>query len=431
MVSRGCSIVLQCFLLHALLMLPQEADAKVQFGKLAIGGWKQRTPWVYLAKFGFTSGTNNYAIRLRQLRPFYNGDLQLTLEAYLDDDWLRANTLQDPCERKQFSSPVKEVLVNPPSFSDWINGTIHQTMKPHIWYFALSACNTTWINEAHYFRYEFHATQENGSQLSAEQQFTLLASGVTLCASTIFTWVFGQRCWKWRLTYDGLHPVIRILAIAIMLGYIAQLFHTCHLAAYRFNGNGLPRVDFFSEMLFSLGQGMQMSLLILIGSGYTLLQKKFGELDVILPLCLCVAIIQILLIAIAKMQKETQYKFHDMEGGIGWSFFGLKLLLWLWFLYESQCTQARGGVRLQSFLGSFQKAGSLYFLSFPVVFLIVHGIPPYVQPPLLAFGAQTLQIVSNMWLASLFLLKGEYFKVSTLSESDLPGGCRVGYTKAE
>jgi len=259
-------MALRLLVLLSLVVLPQEAEAKIQEGSLWIGGWIRDQPWEYLAKFGFTSGTNNYAVRVQQIRPRYLEDpVLLTLEAYLHEDWLRAQTLQNPCERKQFSSQVKEVVVNGTfSFSDWANGTIRQTMMPNIWYFVLSACNTSLVNRSHHFRYEFHATQENGSELSAEQQFTLLASGLILFASTIFAWVFGQRCWKWRCTYGELHPVIRILAIAVVVGYIAQSFHTCHLAAYRSNGQGLPKVDVLSEIMFSIGQGMQMSLLLLM-----------------------------------------------------------------------------------------------------------------------------------------------------------------------
>jgi len=46
-------------------------------------------------------------------------------------------------------------------------------------------------------------------------------------------------------------------------------------------------------------------------------------------------------------------------------------------------------------------------------------------------GTLVMQLASNFWLANLFLERGDYFKVSTLNSSFLPGGARVGLDKEE
>merc|ERR1740138_808520 len=50
---------------------------------------------------------------------------------------------------------------------------------------------------------------------------------------------------------------------------------------------------------------------------------------------------------------------------------------------------------------------------------------PYLQHFVMTIGLMVMQLGSNVWLASLFLTRGRYFRVSTLSISELPGGCRV------
>jgi len=49
----------------------------------------------------------------------------------------------------------------------------------------------------------------------------------------------------------------------------------------------------------------------------------------------------------------------------------------------------------------------------------------------MSIGLMVMQASSSVWLATLFLTRGEYFKVSTLSASELPGGCKVGMVKEE
>ncbi len=89
-----------------------------------------------------------------------------------------------------------------------------------------------------------------------------------------------------------------------------QTMHTIHLLAYKYDGDGLKACEVLSEILFMLSQAgkgfspegligmrlgcnlnlcpelefsaeevIQTSLLILIALGYTLLQSKIGELD--------------------------------------------------------------------------------------------------------------------------------------------------------
>merc|ERR1711997_937658 len=81
-----------------------------------------------------------------------------------------------------------------------------------------------------------------------------------------------------------------------------------------------------------------------------------------------------------------------------------------------------GGFKLCAFLQRFQFAGTLYFLSYPAIFILVQVFAPYLRHPIMHVGLLTMQTASAFWLANLFLFRGTYFEVSSLGSSLLPGG---------
>eukprot|EP00933_Yihiella_yeosuensis_P064501 TRINITY_DN67890_c0_g1_i1.p1 TRINITY_DN67890_c0_g1~~TRINITY_DN67890_c0_g1_i1.p1 ORF type:complete len:218 (-),score=22.74 TRINITY_DN67890_c0_g1_i1:315-968(-) len=213
--------------------------------------------------------------------------------------------------------------------------------------------------------------------------------------------------------------------------YIAQACHTVHLLVYKFDGDGVKPLEVISEILFMLSQVTQTSLLILIALGYTLLQSRIGELDLMIPMCFMTGVIHIMLVGFGKIKDDASYKFHENEGVIGWILLSMRCMLWAWFLWAVQSSAREGGFKLRNFLSQYRIAGSVYFLAYPTIFLVTKLFAPYLQHGVMSIGLMVMQGCSNLWLATLFLTRGEYFKVSTLSASDLPGGCKVGLVKEE
>jgi len=163
-------------------------------------------------------------------------------------------------------------------------------------------------------------------------------------------------------------------------------------------------------------------LLILIGMGYTLLRSKLGTSDFTLPLCGVVAGVHAVLVTVGRLQDDAHYKYHENEGMVGWLILVIRLALFIWFLHASRATAAVGGNRLKSFMTRFVAAGSMYFVAYPTIFLVFKLFAPYMQHGLMTIALMIMQLASNAWLCSLFLSRGEYFKISTLSGSALPGG---------
>jgi len=229
----------------------------------------------------------------------------------------------------------------------------------------------------------------------------------------------------------AIHPVIWTLSVVLCMQYVAYLCHTAHLWVYSYDGYGLWVLDFMFEILLMVTHLILTSLLIVIALGYTLLHSSIGELDIVIPVMCTITVPHITLVAIGKFfRDDASDKYHENEGLVGWLLLLFRMLLYIGFLYSIRSTAAQNnGIRLRAFLSKFHLAGSAYFLSYPLIFLITQFLAPYWQHCVMATGLMATNMCSNVWLANIFLKRGDYFKVSTLNCSVLPGGARVGQDK--
>jgi len=417
---------LSCLLLLLLACLRREAEAKVQSVTFKLGGAErqQRFEWKYTGKFGFGVGTGTYSARLREVgQPSLPPGSQLEMETYLDEEWPLAETVEYRCDRKQHARRVRNVNVGPAGiWGSWANGTIRQNVRPHVWYFAISDCNRTLKNGTYTFQFELEAKQEGGSHFSVELQWAPIANLLSLLGCSAFLFSFWRRSCRFFNSVGSLHPVIYTLGAILVVQFAAQALHTGHLTLYRWNGQGSRVMEVLSEVLFMLCQVIQTSLLVVIALGYTLLKSKLGDLDFALPVCGVVALVHIALVILDKAQDGAAHRFTDHDGATGWIFMVLRLGLYAWFLLAANSTATSGGFRLKAFLGKFRLAASLYFLAYPLTFLVMQLFAPYLREPVMEGGIMAAQVASNIWLASLFLDRGAYFEASSLSASPLPGG---------
>jgi len=419
-------------LLASLLFIIDFARAKFQAGHLRIGGAKKENSWKYVSKFGYGLGEGRYGARVQLFVPKnIIHDAMIALNIYLDEDWDKVESTEVVCDRLSMSRQSRDIWVDHTgNWSQWVNGTLRQAVRPHIWYFVIHDCGNALQNFTHRLRFEIHFQQDDKSEFSIEMRWMLTMNVVCLLSFSVFVTFLYRRARKFFVE-SGVHPVVWTLAVAIGLQYLAQVSHTFHLWRYTGDGRGLKGLEVVSEILFMLSQVIQTSLLILIALGYTLLQSKIGELDLMIPMCFMVAVIHIMLVGFGKIQDDASYKYHENEGAVGWVLLVMRLLLYIWFLWAVRSTASEGGMRLQQFCRQFMVAGSLYFLAYPIIFFVTRQFAQYMQHGIMASGLMLMQMGSNIWLASLFLTKSDYFKVSTLNSSFLPGGARCGLDKEE
>jgi len=412
--------------LLALLLQQRAAEAKSQIRRLSLGptpGDDRRgygKPWLYLGKFGFDRGLGSYSVRAQLVQMGGDPPGNFSLGIFLDEDWHTVEARTDLCERKILSKRERDCIVGPEGeWGPWCEGTVRQSVRPHVWYFAVSVCNLADVYSRTYrIDFEFEAKQPDASHFSYEQKWFLLGNKLGLLGFTAFMLFYILKVYS----VSEAHPLIWTLTVILVLQYAAQALHTGHLLSYGQNGIGLKGLEIISEILFMLSQMGQTSLLILIALGYTLLQSSLGELDLVIPLYMVVGAAHIILVLIVELRDEASSTFHDHEGPVGWLLILLRLLLYAWFLWAVQSTWAEAGMRLRTFLRRFSIAGSLYFLAYPASLIFVDLFAPYLRAPILASGQMVMQMASNVWLSYLFLNRGEYFEVSSMSTSILPGG---------
>lgn len=379
--------------------------------------------WRYVSKFGFGLGVGTSEVRARLAGPSTSllEDTALQLEIYLDEEWPDAESLPDVCARKDKARLSTTIDVRPDgSFGTVARNTFAQKVRPHIWFFAISDCRGSLGVDIHRVVVELRLQQDGGSEFSYESRWALTTNVTALIVFGLFCLTFAPKCGKFRRTNGALHPVITALTVAIMLQLSGHVSHTWHLWCYAADGVGLPWTEVLSEVFFMMSQVLLASLLLIIALGYTLTRSKVGDLDMIIVASVLVALVHAVLVILGKCRDDDAYKFHEHEGAHGWLLFALRLALWLWFVWAAQSTSAGAGPALQSFLRGYMLVGSVYFLSYPTIFLVVRLFAPYLQNAVLQAGLALTQVASITWLASLFLSKGSYFEVSSLNSSELP-----------
>ena len=84
--------------------------------------------------------------------------------------------------------------------------------------------------------------------------------------------------------------------------------------------------------------------------------------------------------------------------------------------------------KLQNFLDKFWFAGTLYFLSYPIFFVITSYFASYLRHKFITVGLFCSFALTIRWLERLFLhRKGQFFQLSTLSAGPLPSA-RTSYS---
>jgi len=402
-------------------------EAKLQTGSVVLSGTDPELKWEYVSKFGYGVGAGDYSMRVR----LHDGQkktkhARLSLEVFLDEDWDSVQSLPR-CQRAQEgpARAVKPLML--PGNGKWgklTTGNVYQSIRPHIWYFAFSNCDAKFahlLNGTVVIDYEIRA-QDGGSEFSVEMQYMFPMSVGALLIFSVFLLHFAMRCHVFRRSVGSIHLVVGILAAAILLQFAGQVFEVVHLCRFKDDGVGVESFDVLAQILLMMSQVVQTTLLISIALGYTLLHATVDEVGLVKPAALAISVIHAALVAIGKFHGNSAFKYHENEGVVGWALLTLRCGMYMWFVMAVNKSQQKGGFRLQAFLLQFRTAGSIYFLAYPVLFVIVQVFAPYLQHPIMQTGLLTMQTASHFWLASLFLSRGDYFKASVLGSSALPGG---------
>jgi len=220
------------------------------------------------------------------------------------------------------------------------------------------------------------------------------------------------------------HPVIRGLVAAAALQWLGQAAQLLHLRFFEATGASESGAEAIADILSMLSQVVCSCLLIVIARGYTLLSAKEADFAVAKPVATAiVALLHVALVGLGKLQGDSHDKLHENGGSVGLALVAARLLLCTWFLVcvQELLRQHHERVELCNFLRPFRRAGCLYFLSYPAIFVLGKAFAQYLQHPVMHLGLVVMQAAATLWLSELLLSTSSlYNQVSTLRVALLP-----------
>ena len=404
---------------------------KYQSGTITLGGDLDEFKWKYISKFGYHVGSGTWAVRFKSARPYSNRNATVTADVFLDNDWAQVESMPVCDRQKRRRASGTASLPADGSWSPWINGTLSQSARAYVWYVSANDCGNT-LGAPTRIRFEYVARQDGGNEFSVEMIGCLTIALIECVCFILLSYKVYKDCRRYVRSADSLHPVMVTVVSMMGLHFLAVVFQLIHFWAFSYDGQGLKVLDVIAEILNVLSQVIGTSLLILIALGYTLLHSKLGNLDVVIPVVFIVAVLHVLLVGFGKIKDDASYKFYENEGVVGWVLLALRILLLLWFVWAVRETaKETSSSKMTHFLKKFFLAGSVFFLSYPLVFIVTAMFPPYMRYKVMYLGSFFMRFGSYLWMVRLFLAKGEYYEVSTLKSSFLPGGVVPGLTKEE
>ena len=149
--------------------------------------------------------------------------------------------------------------------------------------------------------------------------------------------------------------------------------------------------------------------------------RDFPDADIYIPIALFVVVLNLMVVGIGRITEDSYNKFSDYEGVPGYFLVTFRVLLWVWFMYLIRDMQTRASQKLMSFLSKFSIMASLYFLALPAVIIFSWVFASYVRNKVVVCLTNFIQVLVFLFLTHLFSEKSTFYKVSTMSESVLPG----------
>ena len=382
--------------------------------------------WQYLTKFGMDIGTGHWNVRLKLARgpKNYNGKkYPLDFAIFIDDDW-EAGLYQVNCHRMKNDAKRSKKIEIPAdgTWSDEVEGGLTQTTRPRMWYFTLSDCNST-LGEYAKIRYELTITNSDESHFSIEQQGM---APILLCLTAGFLFLLGNNVFRLCRYYtqnEELEVSLLLLNFSACCTLSSLVFNLIDLWTFAGNGKGIGAFSFLQELSEMTSQILIAFLLIGLAEGYTIKTKEFPSPETYIPVFLMVAMAYVVVIGLGMLAEDAHYRYTKYEDWAGWGLIFLRLCLLAWFQFNIKTTfTGKESLQVTEFIGKLNHVGSAYFLALPVIVFGSCFFAGYLRMKI-TFGCCMLtDIVAQVVLTLLFTRRGKYHKISTYSDSVLPGG---------
>lgn len=380
-----------------------------------------------MSKFAVDVGRGDWDMKAkfnRVMNDTLTDDLRLLASVYIDDNWdevLEATdckTKVDLARRERFFT-----LKTDGEWSETISGKLSQKLRSHVWYFAVSDCEGK-LTEKTRIKVEMHFVNADGSEFSTEDEGLVYLYPILMVIYLIALSGNMIRLVKSFQKTNDLDSNLLFFNSSIGCQFSGIFFESLHLWIYSYNGKGISVFDFFSQALEIVSTLIITIQFILMATGWTLKKKDFPDADIYIPIALMVILLNLMIVGLGRITDDSYYKFSDYEGIPGYMLILIRLALWGWFIYLIRDLKTQVTGKMQSFVNQFMILASIYFLSLPLVIIVSWFFANYMKNKVIIIGTTLIQISVFVFLTHLYSEKSTYYKISSMSDSVLPGKLR-------
>jgi len=313
-----------------------------------------------------------------------------------------------------------------------VNGTIamSQYVRAYYWFVALADCTANTLNVPVYV---VNWTNPGGfwtKNFSYDQQGLVVIYIFYTIFYFILVCVHGWAIYQQHQA-EQWHPVIRVLSVAILLGFLSNLAEMIHYLIYAGNGVGVAFILGFGDLLAMVSQIVLMFQCILIAKGWAITTSYLTDKYIVLAVMALFVVAYLALFIWDKAAPNPASVLYFYESVPGIIVAILRVLTCGWFIWS-----LRNTIRLESlpekrmFYFIFGGSYTVWFLLLPLIVLIAVFLAPWVRFRIITALMVTSDFVGLSALA--FLLwpsrASNYFVIKASPQLlSVKGGGGTGY----
>jgi hypothetical protein len=317
----------------ALCAVLQVADARLFKGSI-----KTKNDWQYVAKFCFngkvggTKGTVAWNIPSpsnphRQLLMYWDQP-----DKGKQGSWTNVykNKGLTCAQKSSVNDTAAGGIVN---LHDVPSGVKHPgNSYNHYWWLVVADCGAASQTIP---SYSIQFTQENGSQMSCDEE-GLPAMYIVFFVFYLFV-IVAHAYSAWQLfKSEALHPIVRIISVALALQFFSIFFEMIHYTTLKRNGVGVEGLKAFGDLLNMLMDLAIILLMVLISKGWAVTTNVIPKRDTTIILVV-MALLIVLYLALfiwdyATADSAIIYYFYQSVPGV--MILVIRALVGFWFLWN-------------------------------------------------------------------------------------------------
>lgn len=206
-----------------------------------------------------------------------------------------------------------------------------------------------------------------------------------------------------------------IINFIILLKLGNTILELTDLNLIKATGHGSDALSFLAMCCNYFSQYFFCCLLCFLAAGWTITFDSLRQSKVFVPIVLTLAVIKFVVVAVSKMSHPGEEINHQYSGLMGNVLIVSQVSMYSYFIYSTvKNIKAAKIKKVKSFMVRLSLFGSIYFLTFPFMLVLVGMIvSPAYQKPFVEFSRISSEFISIYYLAFITTSeKGQYKNIA-------------------